>query len=729
MLQRGRDMTYNPTDDFFLATDLINTVERYMEPEDIQRVYTAFHFAAKAHAGVTRKSGEPYITHPVEVARMLAAWHFEADVICAALLHDVVEDTEYTLENIQDNFGESVRFLVDGVTKLESKDYVNKQAVAEASFRKMMNRMTEDFRVVLIKLVDRLHNLRTLGFQKPEAKRRIALETIRIYIPMAHRLGMNNLRREMQALSFQALHPWRYRALESVVKCELEKDRIITDEITYNLTTRLQDIIPAARITVPDKNISRLYERMKRDRKKFAMAREVLEIRISVGTVDECYRALGVVHAAYQPRYGQIHDFIVSPKVNGFQALETVVLLPSKRDMRVLIQTRDMYQTSLHGIAAQWHTPGQNSGQRALLAQDALKRWQDQVREMGAKSSSATDFYDDMQADLYQTAIYAYTPKGDVKEFPNGATMVDFAFAIHTGVGHHCVGARLNGEEVPLRTHIPIGTTIEIITHKDATPQPSWLNFVATGRAKAYIRHWRDQQKHTDQLMLGQGLLQKALNDHSSSLEALPEGSLEGLLPSLNIKTLDDLYISIALNEQCSKLLAKRLLNKAGPVSAAPNDTPMLIKGSSGMVVHFQTCCYPLPQESILAVMNARDGLEVHRDKCNVLHENHAQSDILSVAWAKPNEGQLFLAAIQTQAHNVVGVLHHITQLMHELNVNIEDVNTSGDQRIKETRWVLWVRDLEHLNMIIKKVGHVPSIIRVKRVEETLSVVKHTDID
>ena len=725
-------MTYNPSDDFYLATDLINTVERYMPPEDIQKVYTAFHFAAKAHVGVPRKSGEPYITHPVEVARILAVWHFEADVICAALLHDVVEDTSHSLEEIKEHFGASVAFLVDGVTKLESKDYVDKQAVTIASFRKMMQSMTEDFRVVLIKLVDRLHNLRTLGHQKPEAKKRIAVETLRVYIPIAQRLGMNNLRREMQALVFQNLHPWRYKALESVVACDAEKNKAVTDQIIANLSNRLQELIPAARIVIPDKNIARLYERikrMKREHRKFSMEREVFELRISVGTVDECYRVLGVVHAAYQPRYGQVHDFIVSPKVNGFQALETTVLLPSKRDMRVLIQTRDMYQTSLHGIAAQWHTPGQNSGQRAALVQDALKRWQDQVREMGIKSSSATDFYDDMQADLFQTAIYAYTPKGDFKEFPNGATMVDFAFSIHTKVGHHCVGARVNGEEVPLRTHIPTGSTVEIITHQDATPQPSWLNFVTTGRAKSYIRHWRDQQKHTDQLELGKGLLEKALRDQFSSLEAIAPDSLDGLLASANMATMDDLYVSIARNEHCSRLLAKRLLNQAGPVSVTPKDTPLLIKGSSGMVVHCQTCCYPLPHEPILAVLHTGSGLQVHRDKCSVLHAQHDASEILSVGWAKPNEGQLFLAAIQTQAHNVVGVLHHITQLMHELNVNIEDVNTSGDQRIKETRWVLWVRDLEHLNKIIKQVEHVPSIIRVSRVQENLNAAKHADLD
>ncbi len=715
-------MTGSPPADFFRAADLINMVERYMEPDEIKRVYDAFLLAADAHKGVERKSGDPYITHPLEVARILADMHLDADTVCAALLHDVIEDTEYTHADLEARFGDVVANLVEGVTKLESHEFSDKHEATIASFQKMMQAMTEDFRVVIIKLADRLHNLRTLTHKKPDSRRRIARETLGMYVPLARRMGMNALRREMQLLAFQHLYPWRYKILQEVMDQYLASSKEQGQKILDKVTGRLQETLPASMVIIADKNLFRLYESMKRHGKKFDESREMLELRVLVGTVDECYRALGVVHSIYHPRIGQFQDFIATPKSYGYQALQTVIITPSKRQVMVKIQTRPMYQIALYGITAQWRYPGQNSGQRALFTQEALQRWQEQVRELGAKAGNPIEFYADIQADLFLTEIYAFTPKGDVKEFPRGASMIDFAFAIHTGVGHRCIGAKIDGEEVPLRTHIPNGATIEIMTHPEAGPQPSWLNFSITARARSYIRNWLRQQKVTDQLELGRSLLQKALRDRHSSLELVGAETLQALLATLKMKETGELFVSIAQNDHCSRLLAQRLLVMGGggigrPNALADKDTPLLVKGTAGLVLHFQPCCYPLPSEHILAVLSPDQGLEVHRDTCKVLHTSHEPDEILSVAWAEQNEGQLFLAAIQTQAHNVVGVLHHITELMHQLNVNIEAVNTSGDARIKDTNWVLWVRDLEHLQEIIRQVEHVPSIIRVKRFE------------
>ncbi len=729
-------MSYQPPEppptEFFRANDLMTMVERYMQTDEISRVYAAFLLAAEAHQHVVRLSGAPYITHPLEVARLLAEMHLDADTLCAALLHDVIEDTDYTREDIEERFGEVVGYLVEGVTKLDKEDFSDKQEATLASFQKMMQAMTEDFRVVIIKLADRLHNLRTLTHKSPESRRRIARETLGMYVPLARRLGMNTLRREMQLLAFQHLYPWRHRVLEAVIGRYLVSSQPISERIVADLTGKLQVAIASACVLVPDKNLFRVYESIKLYGKKFDETREMLELRITVGTVDECYRALGIVHAAYRPRIGHFYDFIATPKSYGFQALQTVVMTVSKRQVRIQIQTRPMYDVGLYGIAAQWRYTGRNAGgQRALFTHDALLRWQGQVRELGAKAGSAVEFYSDIQADLFLTEIYAFTPRGDVKEFPRGASMVDFAFAIHTEVGHRCIGARIDGDEVSLRTHVPNGATIEIITHPEANPQPSWLNFAVTARARSYIRNWLRQQKATEQLDLGRNLLDKALRERSSSLDSMAAEPLQSLLATLSLPDMDTLYRAIAQNEQCSRLLARRLLDKEGAGNAlqADKDVPLLVTGTSGLLVHCQACCYPLPPEPILAVLDPEQGLAVHRDNCTCLHENTDPSDILSVSWAATHEGQHFLAGIQTQAHNVVGVLHHITELMHQLNVNIETVNTSGDRRIKDTNWVLWVRDLEHLQEIMRHIEHVPSIIRVKRLMDSGDGLKDAFLD
>ena len=713
-----------PPTDFFRANDLTRTVERYMTPEESSRVYDAFLLAAQAHEGVKRKSGEPYITHPLEVARILAEMHLDADAVCAALLHDVIEDTEYTYADIERQFGTVVANLVEGVTKLESAHFLDKAAASKASFQKFMQAMSADFRVVIIKLADRLHNLRTLSHQKPASRRRICKETLDIYIPLAHRMGMNSLRRELQALVFEHLYPWRYCVLKAELERYLASVKSLAEEVVDTVTKSLGAALANPLVFIPDKNLYRIYDSMKNG-ESFDEDKELIELRVLVGTVDECYRALGILHATYRPRPGKFQDFIATPKSYGYQALQTVVVPSGQRQVAVKIQTRPMYQTALFGITAQWRYPGQNSGQRSLFTQEALKRWQEQVRDLGSKAGNAAEFYDDIQADLYRTEIYAFTPKGDMKEFPRGATPIDFAFAIHTEVGLHCTGAKIDGKEVPLRTRIPDTATVEILTDDKAVPQPSWLNYAVTGRARATIRNWLRQQTQADQLDLGKRLLDKALHDRHSSLARISPAAMNEFLSLSNYSTSDDLYLAIAHNDQCSRLTAQRLISMEGNSTnsfliGADNETPLVIKGTSGLAIHFQTCCYPLPQEAILATLNAKNGLEVHRDGCSVLHTHVDPADILSVTWAEQqSDEKCFLAGIQTHAHNVVGVLHHITQLMHELDVNIEAVNTSGDRRVKETNWVLWVRDLAHLEEIIHQVERVPSILKVKRLDAT----------
>ncbi|MEZ5537556.1 MAG: RelA/SpoT family protein [Thiolinea sp.] len=717
-----------PSDDFFRAADLMNMVERYLPEADSRRVYDAFILAGDAHQHVVRLSGEPYITHPLEVARILAEMHMDADTLCAALLHDVIEDTDYTEEDIAARFGDVVAQLVDGVTKLEGDSFANKQEATIASFQKMMTAMTDDFRVVLIKLADRLHNLRTLGFKKAASQRRIAKETLTIYVPLARRMGMNALRRNMQVLAFQHLYPWRSKVLQDSLDRYLDYNRDIHKEILNSVLEAVRDDIPGSLTFVWRKNPFSIYERIKRYGKRFDEKREMLDIRVLVGTIDECYRTLGIIHGLYHPKLDGFIDFISSPRTYGFQALRTVVFTPSKQAVRIQIQTRSMYHVAQYGITAQWRYPDLHSSEKAQITQDALNRWLEQVRDLGLKADSAVEFYSDIQADLFLTEIYAFTPRGDVKEFPRGATMIDYAYAIHTEIGQHCVGVRVDGEDVPLRTRIPNGATIEVITDEHATPQPSWLNFAVTGKARSHIRSWLRQQKEADRLTLGRRLLDQALRSHSSSLDEVSEETLQLFLDKFKMANAGELYLAIAKGEHCSRLLSQRLLNlskSAESQSEQQSDSseeqqaaPLLIKGTDGLLVNFCSCCYPLPNDPILAHLNPDSGLEVHRDNCAVLEATVEPGAILSVAWAATESEQQFMAGIHTQAHNVPGVIFHIAELFERMDVNIEDIHTSGDQNIKQTKWIIRVRDLDHLHEIIRLVEHVPSVIRVKRLKE-----------
>lgn len=705
---------FMPPNNFFRAADLMHMVERYMSKEDSCRVYDAFTVAGEAHDGITRKSGEPYITHPLEVARTLADLSMDADTLCAALLHDVIEDTSYTKEDVAVHFGGVVAELVDGVTKLEGESFSSKQDATIASFQKMMQAMIDDFRVVLIKLADRLHNLRTLEFKKPPSRRRIAKESLAIYVPLARRMGMNAIRREMQLLSFRHFYPWRSQILQHSLDTYLHNNKEQHDQILKKLSDHLLQVIPSTAAFVWDKNLYRIYERIKRQGKQFDEQRETLEIRVLVSTESDCYRALGIVHNLYSPKMGEFSDFIATPKTYGFQALQTLVLTPARRLLRVQIQTRDMYQVAQYGIAAQWRYPDLHAERKAKITQDALGRWLAQVRELGAKADNPLEFYADMQADLFLSEIYAFTPRGDVKEFPRGATMVDFAYAIHTEVGNKCIAALIDGEEVPLRSEVPNGATIEIVTRDKAIPQPSWLHFVATARARSSIRSWLRQQATSEQLNLGERLLDKTLKDLGSSLTAIHEERFEQLLQASGLPDKNELYLAIVHGEQCSKLLAQRLTSHDDLI-AVDDDVPLLIKGTSGLAVHFQSCCHPIPRDPIVAWLDKKHGLEIHRTECEVLREAHSTDELLSVAWADEMQERTFLAGVETRAHNVVGVLHRITELMAKLEVNIEDIYTHGDTHIKDTQLILHVQNLEHVHAIIRQLEHVPEIIRVRR--------------
>ncbi|MEN9434207.1 MAG: hypothetical protein RLZZ422_1796 [Pseudomonadota bacterium] len=714
------------SDPIFLLDELMHLIERYMVPADIERVHNAYKLADLAHQGVTRKSGELYITHPLSVAILLAGMRVDADTLSAALLHDVVEDTPYTVDDIARLANPDVARLVDGVTKLDKRNFETKQDAVIASFRKMMEYFADDYRVVLVKLADRLHNLRTLEHQSLSARQRIAKETIAVYVPLAQRMGLNVIRREMQLLAFRNMHPWRSVILQESLDAYMNAHKEQHDEIIKNISNALQDPIPSANVFLWEKNLYRVYERLKQGEGSFRDQKKIIEIRIVVGTIDECYRALGLVHSLYRPKLGGMNDFIAHPhQTYGFQALQTCVYRSKKESLdnilRIQIQTRDMFQVSQYGIAAAWRHPELNKRGNGKIAEAAVERWLEQVRELSSFAENPLEFHNYIQSALFLSEVYAFTPQGDIKEFPAGATLVDFAYAIHTDIGDHCVAGEVDGVEMPLRTKIPNGATVKILTDKHALPQLSWLDYVVTPRARVALRNWQRQQSADDFTRLGKVLLNKALKTAHITVETLDQQRLETLLTSLSLKDLPMLLCAIGKKEYSAALIAKRLTEEASNTTETDSGERLVIQGSQGLATQFANCCYPIPGDSLEAYLDPLLGLILHRQSCPHLHAQVDANDIMEVDWAEQQPDQLYKAGVKTYAHNVVGVLRQITSALAQQHVNIEDIHTSGDTYIKETKWVLWVHNLDQVDKVMRQLNHIPDITKVERITEGIN--------
>ena len=699
------------------ATDLNEVVSRYMNEEDAKKVYQAFLLAADAHDGVVRKSGEFYIFHPLEVAYTLADLHMDADTICAALLHDVIEDTDYTKEDLEAQFGSVVADLVDGVTKLAGGEFTSRQQVTEASFQKMMAAMTQDFRVVLIKLADRLHNVKTLGVRKPDARRRIAQETLDIHVPLARRLGMNAMRKDLQVTAFKHLFPWRSRLLQQAMDKFTRDNADTHQEILRNISQKLFDSNIKANVFRWDKNIYKLYQRIKnsKGRKHLDKHTEALELRVLVNSTEECYAALGVLHQLFQPKIGSFKDFIATPKGYGFQALQTALLTPQQQLILVQIQSHEMYQIAQYGITAHWRYPEllKSSEQSKLY----LNRWLKQVEEIQQITGNAAEFLEDMKADLFLSEIYVSTPKGETKVLPKGATPIDFAYSIHTEVGNKCVEALVDGDTVPLNTQLTNGATVEIITDEDATPHSEWLNFVITAKARSSIRNWINKRKGHEFIILGKQILDKALSRFNLGFEDIDSEKIEQTLQTLNLKDIDALFNSIAKGNQSAKLVARRLLDDESLKASKETDEEqtLLIKGTEGLVVHLQECCHPIPNDPIVAQLDELRGLEVHRTNCPAL--SHNAKETLAVAWSDDVQKEShFLAPLRIQVRNRVGVLSHITDLLETMHVNIEDINISGDSTVKDMYFLLQVDNNNHLRHIAESLNNLSHVLEVTRV-------------
>ncbi|MEN1927201.1 bifunctional (p)ppGpp synthetase/guanosine-3',5'-bis(diphosphate) 3'-pyrophosphohydrolase [Luteimonas sp. MJ293] len=673
-----------------------------------------------AHEGQMRKSGEPYITHPVAVAKVLAELKVDLETLVAAILHDTIEDTPLTGEELASEFGETVAELVDGVTKLDKLHFSSRQEATAESFRKMMLAMARDLRVILIKLGDRLHNMRTLGAQTSEARERIARETLEIYAPIAQRLGMNAIKSELQDLGFRALHPVRHAVLEKRIRSQPLVRREALARIEAQLAQRLTNQGLEYRLVGRVKSPWSIYTKMQAEAKSFKQVMDVFGFRVIVGTVPDCYHALGVVHSVYKPVDGRFRDFVAIPKANGYQSLHTVLFGPYGSPIEVQIRTEEMDLIAERGIAAHW---AYKHGGAPTSAQIRAHSWISSLLESQQATGSSLEFLENVKVDLFPDEVYLFTPKGDILSLPRNATAIDFAYAVHTDLGNRAVAARVDRRLIPLRTRLSSGQQVEVITAKSAAPKPQWLEFVATGKARTAIRQQLKQLEHEDAVQLGHRMLDRALESLGSSLERLPPDRLDAYLAELRYRRLEELLADIALGNRMPNQVAQTLVQGSGESkdlfatvqSAGPGER-ILITGNERGVITFANCCLPIPGDDIMGYHTAGKGIVVHRIECpNVAEYRKSPDRWVGIGWDREVAGD-YSSSLRVEVENRPGVLAQVAAAIARVESNIDGVDyLERDTNVAAIRFSIEVRDRKHLAEVIRRVRRLSVVHGIQR--------------
>ncbi|MEE9492763.1 MAG: bifunctional (p)ppGpp synthetase/guanosine-3',5'-bis(diphosphate) 3'-pyrophosphohydrolase [Gammaproteobacteria bacterium] len=709
-----------PSQERFLISDLCALLELYLPDTQVREVYRAYLFSAEAHEGQKRKSGEPYIYHPVEVARILGNMHMDAASLIAAILHDVVEDTLVSLDTIKEQFGEDIAGLVDGVSKLTQIKFESRAEAQAENFCKMMLAMVKDIRVIMVKLADRLHNMRTLGVMPAEKQRRIARETLDIYAPIANRLGMNKIRLELEELGFVAYYPLRYRVLKKAINKLRGNRKTVLQKIESNLTSRLEQESFTFRLLSREKHLYSLYKKIRDRVGSFSEVYDVYAFRIIVDNVDTCYRVLGAMHNLYKPVPGKFKDYIAIPKSNGYQSLHTVLFGPYGVPIEVQIRTLDMNRVAESGIAAHWSYKHGESGHNK--SEMRAREWLRQLLEIQQTAGDSQEFLESVKIDLFPDEVYVFTPAGKILELPRNATVVDFAYAVHTDIGNTCIAAKVDRRLAPLRTSLLNGQTVEIITANGAHPNPAWLNFVSTAKARTNIRHYLKNLQQDEAISLGERMLDRALHTHSITLKDVDVQPLQQLLEECGFESPYQLYADIGLGKRMATLVARRLVPVQSDVSeqATGSDrSPLVIRGTEGMVVHFARCCWPIPNDAIVGFISAGRGLVIHREGCKNLSEIHDRPDKwIDVAWASDLDRE-FPVELQVDVSNRRGMLASIATAISREDANIE--NVSIDERVgldSRMNFTVAVTSRTHLARVIRGINHIPSVIRVIRTKQ-----------
>lgn len=692
-------------------------LETYLDPKEVKKCYQAYRFAEKAHHGQMRRSGEPYITHPIGAALILAKMRLDHQTIMATLLHDVVEDTGVNKDELIRHFGEEVTALVDGVTKLTKIKFESHAEAQAENFRKMVLAMVKDIRVIIVKLADRYHNMRTLGVMPTPKRRRIAIETLEIYAPIANRLGMHALYCGLEDLGFQALYPMRYRA----IKVALEKARgnrgELTQKIEKDLEKALESLgIPYQHVFGRQKHIYSIYRKMVQKKASFSEITDVFAFRVITETIDACYRVLGALHQTYKPVPQKFKDYIGIPKANGYQSLHTTLFGPYGIPLEVQVRTREMDKVAENGVAAHWIY--KTSGQEVNEAQLRAREWVQRLLEMQRSTGSSLEFIENVKIDLFPDEVYVFTPKGHIMELPRGATPVDFAYAVHSDIGNTCVAAKVNRRLVPLSMPLANGQTVEVITSPAARPNPGWLNFVLTGKARSNIRHFLKSQKYHESIVLGERLLNQSLMTLGTDFSQVPQLGLEGLLTDLHYKTKEDLFYAIGVGHQIGMVIANRLVSggEISEVDKAIKSIPLAIKGTEGMVVRFAECCQPIPGDNIVGHFQQGRGILVHVSDCPKLNKGRADMrQVIALRWDEQVQGE-FWVDITVEVANERGVLAALATAIADTSANIGNIMVDPrDGRHNAVTFTISVTDRAHLARVMRRLRAHKVVMRLYR--------------
>ncbi len=691
----------------------------YLADVEIAEIFQAYQVAQKAHENQKRHSGEPYITHPVAVASILAQMHMDEQTIIAALMHDVIEDSQTTKEDLSQQFGVAVSELVDGVSKLSRIEFKNKTEAQAENFHKMMLAMSRDIRVVIIKLADRLHNMRTLNAFPPPKRRRIARETLDIYAPIANRLGMRKICAELESLGFAAFYPERHRILKETVHRLSGGQKKIMQTVEKKLHEVLSQYdLAHCEVSRREKDLYSVYRKMRNRGISFKQITDIYGFRIITDTLDNCYRVLGLVHRTYKPIPEKFKDYIAIPKANGYQSLHTTLFGPFGIPIEVQIRTKEMERQANDGIAAHWLYKADNK--TAGEAQMRAQQWVKNLLEMQEKTANSVEFIENVKIDLFPDEIYVFTPKGKIMALPKGTSIIDFAYAVHSDIGNTCVAAKIDRQLAPLSTVLHNGETIEIITSKNGIPNIAWLDFVVTAKARSAIRHYTHTKRRKESINLGKELLNQALKQHSTSLKKILPQTLQKIMQIAGVTTLADLLEDIGLGNRTAALVTHQLLEDVQTIY--PNEgrpiqqKPLLIKGTEGMVLHFAACCYPIPGDPVAGVLTAGEGLMVHTEGCSRIKKQRRHPEkIVQISWSPDVQG-VFLATLVVFVMNQPGVLAKLTQAIADANANIDDLEVlERDFDYYKVLFKLYVSNRTHLARIMREIRHLKNVAKITR--------------
>jgi guanosine-3',5'-bis(diphosphate) 3'-pyrophosphohydrolase len=695
------------------------TLRSYLTPEQTNHVKRAYYYAEQAHYGQQRRSGEPYVTHPLAVAGILADMHMDHQSLIAAMLHDVIEDTGIEKSAIGEQFGDTVAELVDGVSKLTQMEFESLEQKQAENFQKMALAMARDIRVILVKLADRLHNMRTLGGLQPSKARRIAKETLDIYSPIAMRLGMNNVRMEFEDLGFSAIYPMRATRIDAALRQARGNRKELVEKIRHQIEATLEQEGHQISVFGREKHLYSIYQKMKAKRKSFSDIMDIYAFRIIVDSVDTCYRVLGCIHSMYKPVPGEFKDYIAIPKANGYQSLHTILKGMHGVPIEVQIRTQEMEDMANNGIAAHWLY--KSDSQSANGSHTRAREWVQGLLDMQQQAGNSLEFIEAVKMDLFPDEIYVFSPKGQILELPRRATAVDFAYAVHTDVGNSCVACRIDRRHAPLSEALASGQTVEILVSARGRPNPSWLDYAVTAKARSNILHFLKNQTRDDSVALGRSLLDKSLASFGYNLEHLPSEKLEDFLTVQNYHHLDDLLADVALGNRLPSITAQQLLLEQDGDQPTTNDSsvqPMAICGTEGFMVTYARCCHPIPGDPIEGYLSSEKGMVVHRDQCNNLHDMQDHRErLVALMWDDEVEGE-YDVELRVEVENRRGMIAVIATRINSLGVNIDRISTDDkDYQFTNVTLEMPVKNRVHLAHIMKRlriITHVSKVTRVK---------------